>query len=165
MYNNNKTAQDHRLDANNVQVEKFSNPRVSTSLFLYSENYRTIQNNNQNLRKTCHLPPLFWTATCLVRPPWESFKSFFRFVYFIRSGLHNRFYCNRPSSYLSDVDTSCFLALCMSVAEFSDGGDWVQSGILSQGKRNDLQRLGECTETILFHTYRQTKVVKIVFRP
>ena len=54
-------------------------------------------------------------------------------------------------THLSDVDPSSEFPSCMPGAEFSDSGDGIEAGVLSQGEGNHLQGLSEGTETVLFH--------------
>ena len=55
-------------------------------------------------------------------------------------------------THLPHVDSGGFLALSVSVAQLRYGRDRVQSGILRQGERDDLQGLGVRTETVLLHS-------------
>ena len=55
-------------------------------------------------------------------------------------------------THLPDVNSSGFLALGVSVSQFCHRRDWVQSGVLRQGERDDLQGLRVRTETVLLHS-------------
>ena len=55
-------------------------------------------------------------------------------------------------SHLSDVYPSCSLSLRMSVTQVSDSCYGVESGILSQRVRDDLQRLGKGANTVCLHS-------------
>ena len=58
---------------------------------------------------------------------------------------------NRRVTHLPDVDPSSEFPSGMPGAEFSDGGNGVEAGILCQGEGDHLQCLCEGTETVLLH--------------
>ena len=52
---------------------------------------------------------------------------------------------------LADVDAGRLLPLCVSVAELSHRGDWVEAGVLRQCRGDDLQGVGVCAHTVGLH--------------
>ena len=63
------------------------------------------------------------------------------------------------SSYLSDIDASCLLPLCMPVPELCDHADGVESSVLSQGGWDDLHGLSKRLEAVSLHAGQSTAVL------
>lgn len=59
------------------------------------------------------------------------------------------------SSHLPDVDSSVLLAQSMPVSQLGNNSDRVQTGVLGERSRDDLERFSKCLETIgLFASQR-----------
>jgi len=62
--------------------------------------------------------------------------------------------------HLADIDAKRLLTLCVVIPKFSHCRYGVQAGILSQGERNNIERLGKCTEAVLLHASQGLRVLQ-----
>lgn len=68
--------------------------------------------------------------------------------------------CNNTSvdTYLPDINAGSLFTLHMSVPEFCDHRDGIQTGIFSKGRGNHLHCLSKCPEAVSLHSGESSRV-------
>lgn len=67
---------------------------------------------------------------------------------------------NVTNHSLPDVDTRALLSVCVTVPQFGDHGDRVETGVFGEGGRNHFERFGVRGEAVGFHALEGLGVLR-----